>query len=112
MSVQAAAMRDALAPVLQLSASLAAGRPTSAKDAQAAAAGAQKGALYTLRRAGKLLWGCLAPCVALEASIQLLEELGGMLVHEVLARKVSTIIGHKLNLQAATGLLLLCYFDV
>eukprot|EP00878_Enallax_costatus_P008594 GHUV01008985.1.p1 GENE.GHUV01008985.1~~GHUV01008985.1.p1 ORF type:complete len:754 (+),score=301.21 GHUV01008985.1:377-2638(+) len=87
LSVQAAAMRDALAPVLQLSASLASGKPASGKEAQAAASSAQKGALYTLRRAGKLLWSCLAPTAALEASTQLLEELGGLLVQDVLARK-------------------------
>lgn len=80
-------MRDALAPVLQLSAALASGKP--GREAQAATSSAQQGVLYTLRRVGKLLWSCLAPTAALEASSQLLEELGSLLVQNVLERKVS-----------------------
>lgn len=88
LSVQAAAVRDALAPVLGLSASLHPGKPTTSKEAQSSASSAQHGALYTLRRVGKLWWSCLAPGVALEASKQLLDDLAGTLVHDILARKV------------------------
>jgi hypothetical protein len=87
-SVQTAALRETLLPLLQLSAALASGKPPAAKDAEAAAKTARGGALHTLRRAGRLLWGGLAPGVALDASLRLLEALAGALVADVLAKRV------------------------
>jgi hypothetical protein len=62
------------------------------KEAEAAASARDKAtpaALHTLRRAGKDLWGTLAPGVALEASQQLLDTLAGQLVGDVLKKQVS-----------------------
>jgi hypothetical protein len=61
------------------------------KEAEAAASARDKATpatLYTLRRAGKDLWGTLAPGVALEASQQLLDTLAGQLVGDVLKKQV------------------------
>lgn len=86
LSVQVSAAMEAVVPLLQLSAAHAAGKPPPAKEAEATASAARQGALYLLRRAGRLLWGSLAPGVALEASQNLLDPLAGALVGDVLAK--------------------------
>ncbi|WIA09183.1 hypothetical protein OEZ85_008594 [Tetradesmus obliquus] len=89
-SGQQASIRQELQPLLQWSAALAAGKPMPPKEAEAAAAARDKATpatLYTLRRAGKDLWGTLAPGVALEASQQLLDTLAGLLVGDVLKKQ-------------------------
>lgn len=90
-SGQQASIRQELQPLLQWSAALAAGKPMPPKEAEAAATARDKATpatLYTLRRAGKDLWGTLAPGVALEASQQLLDTLAGLLVGDVLKKQV------------------------
>jgi hypothetical protein len=88
---QQASIRQELQPLLQWSAALATGKALPPKEAEAAASAKDKAApatLYTLRRAGKELWGTLAPGVALEASQQLLDTLAGQLVGDVLKKQV------------------------
>jgi hypothetical protein len=88
---QQSSIRQELQPLLQWSAALASGKPVPQKEAEAAASARDKATpatLYTLRRAGKDLWGTLAPGVALEASQQLLDTLAGQLVGDVLKKQV------------------------
>lgn len=97
------ALRESLLPLLQLSAAWAGGAPPPPKEAEAAATAAQQAALYTLRRAGRLLWSSLAPGSALEASQQLLEPLAAAMVDDVLGKRVSTRLHCVLLLVAAHG---------
>eukprot|EP00775_Hariotina_reticulata_P007918 gene7918-8114_t len=87
LAVQNAAIKESLVPLLQLSASFAAGKSRSAKEVDSTATAARQAVLYTLARAGRLLWSSLAPAAALEASQQLLEPLASMLVADVLGKQ-------------------------
>ncbi|KAF6266527.1 hypothetical protein COO60DRAFT_1654215 [Scenedesmus sp. NREL 46B-D3] len=87
---QQSSVKQELQPLLHWSAALAAGKPRPQKEAEAAASARDKATaatLYTLRRAGKELWGTLAPGAALEAGQQLVDTLAGQLVGDVLKKQ-------------------------
>lgn len=79
-------------PLLQASAALSAGGSAAAKpkggDAEGAAGAALERVLYLLTRAGRLLWGHMAPASALEASQALVEPLAGEVVQDILSKRV------------------------
>jgi hypothetical protein len=91
LQAEKASLNEHLQPLLEHSAALgssgskAASKGDEAKDSAAAA---RRRVLHTLGRAGQLLWPHLTPGAALEASQQLVEHVGTVVLSDVLRKKV------------------------
>jgi hypothetical protein len=96
LSAQVSAVLEELQPLLQASAALAAGKapaPSGGKQADTNPGAAVERVLYLLQRAGRLLWGHMAPAAALEASQALLDPVAAEVVNDILHKKVCGCVG-------------------
>jgi hypothetical protein len=89
-----ASLNEHLQPLLEHSAALGSSSSKVAikgDEAKDPAAAARRRVLHTLGHAGQLLWPHLTPGAALEASQQLVEHVGTVVLSDVLLKKVRHI---------------------